>query len=171
MKNNVGNWIQSSANIGILLGLVFVGFQMQQDKELKRADLVFANLESFFHQNNTILGDASAETFAKAAMTPDELTDADIVILLNYFDSRLLQWNQWQILEDSGLIGPEWQALSDLPWEFGTEVGNRFARQYVLPSESLPADFREKLKRQLETDRQPDSFRALITSLKPQNLE
>ncbi len=37
-SSKFGYWLQVGANVGFLLGLVFVGLQMQQDRELKRLD-------------------------------------------------------------------------------------------------------------------------------------
>ena len=43
--------VQIGGNLGILVGLIFVGLQIQQDRELKRAELPYSN---YSRQNNTL---------------------------------------------------------------------------------------------------------------------
>lgn len=43
-SNRVTYWLQIGGNLALLVGLVFVGVQLYQDRQLKRAELVLGNV-------------------------------------------------------------------------------------------------------------------------------
>ena len=53
----LNNWLQAAANIGILVDLILVGFQMRQNSDLLGAELVFNENQRSIDYARALVGD------------------------------------------------------------------------------------------------------------------
>lgn len=72
----MNQWLHFAGNIAILLGLIFVGFQLYQDRQLKSAELIDQVYQNDFQHRMVLLGESAAGAISKAAMSPNELKAA-----------------------------------------------------------------------------------------------
>ncbi len=79
--SKLGNWLQVSANIGIVLGLVMVGVQLKQNSDLTRIQLLYEESRRTVDLESTIVGERGAEVWAKSIEDPENLTLADVRIM------------------------------------------------------------------------------------------
>jgi hypothetical protein len=151
MENNaLPYWLQVVANIGLLLGLVFVGLQFYQDRQLKTAELIAGSLQQHHDRNISLMGDDPASTLSKLD-SYEELDDRDEFIARAYFDARFANWSRNSILESLGLLSSSWSSgvvLSDHLW--ANQHGIRAVERYLRESPNLTVQFRKRLSVELE---------------------
>ena len=85
-SSKVGYWLQVGANIGILTGLIMVGLQINQASYLVRNQLVSDQTSDRMAAMASMLGESPAEVVAKAVTTPEQLTDAELVVMDSWID-------------------------------------------------------------------------------------
>ena len=124
--SKLGYWLQVGANIGILLGLVFVGLQMLQDRELKRVELFSRTVTDLFERELAAMGDEPYRAIVKAASNPEELTEEEIYVYQTYLSVILLGWHRRNLMEQKGLFDSSWQARAGIPVEAMTKPGAKY---------------------------------------------
>ena len=68
------NWLQIAANLGILIGLILVGFQMRQNSELLGAELVFMENQRLIDGARALAGEYPSSVFAKHLTNLEDLS-------------------------------------------------------------------------------------------------
>ena len=139
--------IQTLSNIAVVVGLIFVGVQIYQDRDLKRNELIAKAYESRMQANLALLGDNPAPALIKAAYDPKNLTPEETLTNYAYLDLWVAQWDQAAFLERAGLYTPAWVDGYNYNWAMRTEFGNKFMQEYIDRSR-LPEDFKAKLTEQ-----------------------
>ena len=151
MKNNtLPYWLQVGANIGLLLGLVFVGLQLYQDRQLKTAELIAGSLQEHHDRNVALMGDDPASTLSKLDSS-EALDDRDEFIAGAYFDARFANWSRNSILENLGLLSAGWSNgvfLADHLW--ANQYGIQAMETYLGGSQYLTDGLRNQLSTELE---------------------
>ena len=77
MIDRLNSWLQLTASIGILAGLVLVAVQIQQATDIASAQMQAASFDSTIQANDIIIGEGFAESWARARMNADDLSEAD----------------------------------------------------------------------------------------------
>ncbi len=80
----LSEWLQVAANIGILAGLVLVGYQIKQSNDLQRIEHVSRSLELDMAHVMAQMGDDPAEAVAKAVFEPNEMTPKDRIVFTGF---------------------------------------------------------------------------------------
>jgi len=147
----LAHWLTIVGNLGIVVGLFFVGFQLYQDRQLKQAELSSAYFETRILSNIAAMGEEPQKSIVKAATNPDQMTPEDAYIFLLHADNWSSLWLRFNRLERLGLqAGAPWQEFSGLGLEFSTPIGLRWAERFIeRTDEILPRDFVAKLKEQV----------------------
>ncbi len=98
------DWLQIIANLGLIAGLILVAIQINQNSEITKADLLARGYESVLQYQTARLGETPERVFAKAALTPDELTPEEVAIIranvvywtdLHARESSMIQLGLW----------------------------------------------------------------------------
>ena len=87
------HWITVATNIGLLLGVMLVVFQINQNSELVREQISHASWTDDMNLHLAMMGENPAKSVAKAIESPAELTVEDTKIL----DAYLTYWSMAQI--------------------------------------------------------------------------
>ena len=136
----VGQWLQVGANLGILAGLILVGFQLEQNSHLTRASLNSNHMDAWMAIDRSLQSENFADTLANAINEPERLTDAEVLEMQGYLRANLDQWlRDFRLYKfDVFKTSPELVVESDIKSVFG----NRFAvawwevnRDWVVPPE------------------------------------
>ena len=109
----VGNWLQISANIGILLGLLLVGIQISENTKIARADLISRTFEIANQYTLAMLGENPSEVIAR--IDPSSPDEADLAVL----QAELSFWHnfdtRYELLLNEGLADPSiWHNYLDI---------------------------------------------------------
>ncbi len=151
-SNKISNWLQVAGNFGLLAGLLVVGYQLYQDRQLKRAELIFASFETNQDRAFTLMGERPHEAIVRAAYKPDETTAEDAYVVALALETYLRSLDRSAVMEDLGVFTGGWREgeRPGLAYEFGTEVGQQYLRER-LPNLSVSEEVKEKLLNKLTT--------------------
>ncbi len=105
-SSKVGYWLQVGANIGILVGLIMVGFQINQAGYLLRNQLVSDQYSDRMSAMESMLGENPADTLAKAFISPGELSDAELIVMDSWMMREVVYARRVKQLVDSGVYPP-----------------------------------------------------------------
>ena len=82
--DRLNRWLTFGANIGLLAGLLLVAHEINQSRELVRADLGSQQLDRRFQVLALRQGDELSLALSKAKERPDDLTTKEIIQLENH---------------------------------------------------------------------------------------
>jgi len=121
-KIDLGQTTTILANIGVIAGIVFLGYELRQNNELMGAEQRFNRL-SVATGSATLIADnaALAAVLTKANEKPDELTTTEQLQIFG-FTLRILRNMEWSFneLPRDTLAVNEWRGLSRLGyWQYG----------------------------------------------------
>jgi len=83
---------QAITNIAIVVGLGVVVYELHQNRALMQLQMTSDSFALSGGVYLTGMGEEFPEVYARACTNPDDLSDADAVVLLNYY---LSLWNQF----------------------------------------------------------------------------
>ena len=103
-------WIEISANLGIVVGLLLVAAQMKQTSDLQRLQMLHAESRGMVELDLAMLGENPATVWAKSLRSPRNLSLEERKILEAYLYIFLEQLRTTFLLEQEGLLEKgEWQ--------------------------------------------------------------
>ena len=86
-RTNLASVTQIVTNLGVLLGLAVVIYEVNQTNVIARTQLVDAAVAMSQNHALTVMGDDVGTSLARACYTPDEVTQRDTVVLFGYYDA------------------------------------------------------------------------------------
>lgn len=152
----LNSWLQVSANIGIVLGLVLVGVQLKQNTDLARIQLLNEESRRLVDFELEVVGERGAEVWAKSIEDPDNLTLAEVRIM------EALLWGFVENLRGTyrlaalGLLEEEdWRRRVESEVTF--YLSDRYSRAWWEnfaghPTESMPEELRSAIQSIIEND-------------------
>ena len=145
--SKLGYWLQLFANIGILAGLIVVGFQMQQDRNLAAANLKSDSFRITYELQLAAMGEDPADSVTRLITAPETITPKDLMVIDAYMNAHLWIAFRNDSLEQAGLYDSEWtdRVIPDMAMNFG---GNPYMRHRAL-SFTHPAPWIQELKSQI----------------------
>ena len=141
--NSVSGWIAVAANIGVIVGLVFVGLEIRNGSNAIMAQMPDSVADGFNSNNELVVADAAfARTFMIGLDEPGELTDVEAVQLSMFIRNAVNHMNRVFALHKLGLISDEqWNRIvSGLAGLLATAGG-----QAYLNGNELPVGLKEEI--------------------------
>jgi hypothetical protein len=140
----ISSWLQITANVGILGGLVLVGFQLEQNSENLRAQMMSAESRSVIDQEMQIVGEQGAAAWVSATSDPTNVSPEHHRIMESIYWSAVESWRHIEELNNLGLadVDPNYRVSDEAGWYFGNTYGRAWwntRRQDVDISEDLKA--------------------------------
>ena len=106
-------WLQIGANVGILGGLILVWFQMEQNTNILRTQIMYQESERYLQFENAMLGENPSVVWAKTLEAPEELTLEEQRVADAIFYTGVETWRAMYNLSQQGLLDEEWRARAD----------------------------------------------------------
>ena len=121
----ISGWLQLAANVGILGGLILVGFQLQQNSEILQAQMMSAESRSVIDQEMQVIGEQGAAAWVSAMTDPTNVSAEHHRIMEAIFWSAIESWRHIEELADLGLadVDPRTRVTQEAPWYFGNSYG------------------------------------------------
>ncbi|HSD69289.1 MAG TPA: hypothetical protein VLB07_07045 [Woeseiaceae bacterium] len=121
----LANWLQIAANVGIIGGLVLVGFQLNQNSEILQAQMMSAESRSVIDQEMQIIGGEGAAAWVSAMSDPMNVSPEHHRIMEAIFWSAVESWRHIEQLDALGLaeVDPRTRVTDEAPWYFGNAYG------------------------------------------------
>ena len=77
--------VQIVTSLAVVVGLGLVVAELQQSREATQSQLKTESYQIWTQLKSASLGDDSADVLSKACLTPETLSDADYMVLQNYY--------------------------------------------------------------------------------------
>jgi len=101
--DKLNSWLALGANVGVVIGLFLVAYQIKQDADLTKVQLFSENTDSRRDWNQAMMGDAPMEVVSKSIERPHELTLAELQIMDMYFVAAINEIRRLEVLKEAGL--------------------------------------------------------------------
>lgn len=127
--DRINKWIALGANVGVLLGLLLVFFEMRQNADLTRIAMEQRKNDLLAQIELSLSRPEMADIWVTAARMPETLNDAEIRMVESHLVSVMLQWDHMLQMDANGLISREntrSHITSTAPFYFGS----RFAKNW-----------------------------------------
>ena len=103
VTTKLNSWLGFVANMGVVLGLVLVAYQINQEAELTKIQLFSEATSSRKEFNQAMMGSDPMAVVAKSVERPHDLTLAELLIMDMYFISALNELRRLEQLKEAGL--------------------------------------------------------------------
>ncbi len=151
-NQEVGRWLQIVSNIGILGGLILVGFQLQQNGEILKTQVMSDESRRVTEQESILIGEEGARVWAKSMERPNDLDLQEQRIMEAFFWSVVENWEHTHKLSTQGLVDVDWKTrISD---EAAYYFGYPYGRGYwnvVRTYDHIPQDMKQVIDETLES--------------------
>ena len=100
--SNVSDWFQIFASVGVLAGLLLVGYELNRNEGINMGGLAFQQQENMQNHHLAIAGENPIGSLKRSCLNPDELTDEDYFVLDALYSFRTADIRKLQILRLRG---------------------------------------------------------------------
>lgn len=156
-STRLSNWLQVAANIGIVLGLVMVGFQLRQNSDLTRIQLLYEESRRTVDLESTVVGERGAEVWAKSIEDPENLTLAEVRIMEALLWSFVENLRGTHRLAELGLLEEEdWRLRveSEVTFYLSDPYSRAWWKNYQPTSDDdWPAELRTAIEEAIAIDK------------------
>ncbi len=141
-KFNLSQAISIVANLGVIVGLIFLGYEVRQNTSQLRADAGYSINEAVDALNSAIYQDREfAALVLQAEQSFSELEHVDQARIVAFFFSELNLADYISKLENEGMSDLHFDYVGFKVSQFWSMPGRReFVEQYVVPSENFGSD-------------------------------
>lgn len=119
-KLGIEIWVQMATGVAVIVGIALVIYELQQTRQIAFTEMAQEAMTEISLRETTIFGENSAETLAKACLSPADLTNADKMVLDSVFSVQLHFAIRVKLLEDTGGNGTGWRRYTQLAVDYIT---------------------------------------------------
>ena len=131
-NDRLHRWLTLAANVGVLIGIVFLALEIRQNSRHLALQLEFSEpTQKIFENNRALMEPSTAGAFAKAVSNPSELTLDEALIagslVLNYVN----EWEDRYLLDQAELAGEiDWRrhVRENIDWTLGSSFAKEMYR-------------------------------------------
>jgi len=134
-KNKVerlNRWLTLGANIGVVLGLIILIFEVRQNAALTRADLQVKRNSMLMEVEFSLSSPENVRAWVKSIRTPEEMSDVEIRVVEAHLVAVLLQWDLMFLMQNGRLVTAEnakIHILNNAQYYFGSIFAKNWWRQ------------------------------------------
>ena len=127
-SDNLNKWLTLGANVGILIGLALVVFEIRQNSDLLRLEFINDDLFAVAETETPMLGENPTEILVKSIFNAEEMTYADFRVVDAYLTRKMeLLVRRYQLGQEGMMAVDAWKTVDiAYSWHFG----NRFAQAW-----------------------------------------
>ena len=131
-KHQVDKIVGTLANLGVIVGLVLVAYQINQAIEITRAQMINDYYIADMQLEMKMMGENPGESFAKAVFDDDALTQQDLAVLDRYFNYGMVQLTRLREMQELGYVSETdlQKRIDYLGWHLGNPAGRRWWEEY-----------------------------------------
>ncbi len=142
--DSINRWLSLVANIGVMLGLILVAYQIRQDVELTKVQLFSDATSSRKEWNQAMLGSDPMNVVMKSIESPSELTLAELHVMDAYLVGAVNELRRLELLEAAGLdVNVEVEGLHH--FFFGSRFAKAWYEEFREPG-YLPYYYDEQIR-------------------------
>ena len=139
-------WLNVTANLGVLAGLILVIFEMRQNQELMKVNLTNDYYSSYAQAEMIFAGENLPAVWEKSLLDPKNLSLEEMRILEAHTYSPITRWINLYRLYEAGILEKTfWQSQVNLDASYylGTPYGRAYwdnIKPHALESNFIPLD-------------------------------
>ncbi len=155
----ISNWLQITANVGIVGGLLLVGVQLKQNTDLLKTQLLYEESIRMVELETKVVGENAAKVWAKSLTDPQNLTLEEQRIMEALLWSYAEQLRSMRMLAELGLLeNEEWRfrVRNDTSFFFGNRYGTAWWKEFSDEDTTMPQDLVDAVNARL-SETSPDS--------------
>ena len=139
-------WLNVTANLGILAGLILVIFELRQNQELMKVSLTNDYYSSYAQAEMIFAGENLPAVWEKSLLDPKNLSLKEMRILEAHTYSPITRWINLYRLYEAGILEKTfWQSQVNLDASYylGTPYGRAYwdkIKPHALESNFIPLD-------------------------------
>ena len=163
-KADLSQWVAAATNIAVLLGVVLLVFELRQNAELSRLEMIQDRIDAFQQAEAGFFGPDLSQVWAKSLEEPESMTLTEIRMIDAYLAIHMAQMLRNYELENAGLLNEGATAgllEGDAKWLFGSSIGKAWWEQF---GQSYPTEFHKlanPIVESVEADYLINEFRRL----------
>ena len=142
-NSKLANWLQITANVGIVVGLLLVGVQLKQNSDLLKTQLLYEESRRAVDLETLVVGENGAEVWANSISDAKNLSLPEQRIMEALLWSFVEQLRSTRLLAELGLLEEEeWRlrVKSESAFFLANEYGRAWWTNYSSGNSSLPDD-------------------------------
>ena len=113
-SDRINRWLTLGANLGVVIGIVFLGYELRQNSALLEAEAGRQLNQNQISLYSEMMTSPELTEFLAKLKRGDELTDAEKIRERAFYSRLILNW-RWEFAEyRSGRLGQD--QLPDLAW-------------------------------------------------------
>lgn len=128
-QRRIHSWLTLLANLGVVLGLTVVIFEVRQDASLTRLSIETAKNDLLANIEFSLADPAQTAAWVKSYRTPEMMTEAELRRIESHFLAILLQWDYLFQMESRGLVSVE-EVKTHVSNAARPYFGSRFAKAW-----------------------------------------
>lgn len=142
------NWIQVLTSIAVVVGLLFVGYELRQNTNFAKAEAERSILSDWADLSRAEFESDIFELYIKSVEEPEKLTSAEVLKMSAWMTATIGEFNLQSSMYTVGLAA---DPTSDLAGDFQYYLGSRFARAWYAENRHwLTAHLVEIIEREME---------------------
>ena len=148
----LNDWLQVSANIGIVLGLLLVGIQLKQNSDLLKVQLLYEESYRAIELETKVVGENAAGVWAKSITDPKSMSLEEQRIMEAILWSFVEGLRGTRKLAELGLLDKdEWKERvnSNSAFYLANEYGVAWWTNFGLDNSALPDDLKAAVNARL----------------------
>ena len=143
---NYKGWLQLSANVAILSGVVLVIFQLRQNADLLELQIPKQDVDSYIAGELMMIGENYADTWQKMVKEPEKLNLAELRAIESHLWAHdIVRWRHLYDMHKRGLLDEDaWKRMvsDDLAYELAHPYGRAWW-EYIRDNTDLPPELVE----------------------------
>jgi len=167
-NGKLSNWLQITANIGIVVGLLLVGVQLKQNSDLLKTQLLYDESRRAVDLETLVVGENGAEIWAKSITEAKNMSLPEQRIMEALLWSYSEQLRSTHMLAELGLLDDEeWKLRvnSEAAFYLANDYGKAWWINFSDGNSSLPDDLIAAVNSRLaevDTNFTADNFKAIM---------
>lgn len=128
-------WLTLAANLGVLLGLIVLIFEVRQNAALSRIGLEAERAAAQARYEQHIANPDMAEVWMKAVYTPEDLTPSELRTFDGIMVAGVMTWEHLMTMRDGGLVDDRRVRLhiqNNAPFYFGFALAKNWWRENAI---------------------------------------
>jgi len=128
----LSRWLTLGANIGVVLGLIILIFEVRQNASLSRTEMQVERNRMLIEIEISISSPETAAAWVKSIRVPEEMSDVEIRIVEAHLVAVLLQWDLMFYMQNGKLVTAEnakIHILNNAQYYFGSIFAKNWWRQ------------------------------------------
>ena len=127
--DRTNRWLTLAANVGVLLGLIVLIFEVRQNAALTRLSQETGRAAMFAQIELSLATPAASAAWMKAVHTPEDLTDSELRMAETQLVAIMQQWDTLISMEQEGLVDRarvKMHIRNTAPFFFGSRFAKRW---------------------------------------------